>query len=92
MTNIVCYFTSTASHPSDHDIENDLMHVIWAMGQETGQYIHSPPSGIEANKHSVPDFYKPDELKYHGKKDQRGTLSLNFFGTYFLQTIIYKRF
>ena len=26
----------------------------------------------------MPDFYRPDELKYHGKRN-RGHLSLNFF-------------
>ena len=27
---------------------------------------------------SVPDFYKPDELKYHGKKN-RGVVTMNFY-------------
>lgn len=26
------------------------------------------------------DFYKADELKYHGHGSQRGVVSLNFFG------------
>lgn len=52
------------------------------MGQEKGMYVHSPPSGIEAGTPKIVDFYKPDELKYHGRKDQRGTLSLDFYGKY----------
>jgi hypothetical protein len=27
---------------SDHDIVNEEMHVIWAVGQEPGEYSHSP--------------------------------------------------
>lgn len=69
-----------AVDPSDHTIEEDLMHVIWAQGQEMGKYIHVPKSGIEASPASVKDFYKPDELKYHGHGSQRGALTLNFFG------------
>lgn len=56
------------------------MHVIWARGQEPGQYRHSPPSGLETGKAAVGDFYRPDELKYHGHGDQRGVVAINFFG------------
>ena len=55
------------------------MHVIWARGQEIGEYNHVPKSGLEKDKASVPLFYKPDELKYHGHGDQRGFLNLNFY-------------
>ena len=41
-------------------------------------YTHIPPSGLEAGQVSIPDFYRPDELKYHGKRN-RGTTSINFF-------------
>lgn len=55
------------------------MHVIWARGQEPGKYVHDPPSGLEKEAASVQDFYQPDELKYHGKKMQRGVTQINFF-------------
>lgn len=58
------------------------MHVIWARGQEPNMYVHSPKSGLEKGPKSVPDFYRPDEVKYHGKRDQRGITSLNFFGKF----------
>ena len=59
-----------ADHPSDHSIETGLMHVIWAQGQESGKYSHAPRSGIEADNPSDPEFYKEDEIKYHGKKNR----------------------
>ncbi|CAG2066334.1 unnamed protein product, partial [Timema podura] len=69
----------TATEPTDHSIERDLMHVIWAQGQEPNKYVHSPKSGLEQDFASVKDFYRQDELKYHGHKDQRGKTTLNFF-------------
>lgn len=57
-----------------------LLQVIWAKGQEPNKYVHVPASGVEHGKVSVKDFYKPDELKYHGHKSQRGVASINFFG------------
>lgn len=69
-----------AKEPSDHSIVNDLMHVIWAQGQEQGKYVHNPKSGVEQANAKVKDFYKPDELKYHGHGAQRGVIALNFFG------------
>jgi hypothetical protein len=66
----------TANHPSDHSIEEGLMHVIWAVGQKQGMYSHAPRSGIENGNPSIPDFYKEDEIKYHGKKN-RGARQLN---------------
>ncbi|XP_060536686.1 uncharacterized protein LOC132708394 isoform X2 [Cylas formicarius] len=64
---------------SDHSIEEDFMHVIFAQGQEPGNYVHVPKSGIESGQASTKDFYKADELKYHGHKNQRGVISLNFY-------------
>lgn len=69
-----------AKEASDHSIEKELMHVIFAQGQEKGKYVHVPKSGVESAGASVKDFYRPDELKYHGHKDQRGVVALNFFG------------
>ena len=63
---------------SDHDIVNENMHVIWAIGQEPGDYFHAPSSGLEKGNPSIPDFYRKDELKYHGKKN-RGKIEMNFF-------------
>lgn len=69
-----------AEHKSDHSIVNDLMHVIWAKGQENGKYVHSPLSGLEKENAGNSEFYQPDELKYHGHAPQRGALQLNFYG------------
>nr|CAD7442476.1 unnamed protein product [Timema bartmani] len=71
--------SARATEPTDHSIERDLMHVIWAQGQEPNKYVHSPKSGLERDFASVKDFYRQDELKYHGHKDQRGKTTLNFF-------------
>lgn len=54
------------------------MHVIWARGQEPNAYVHAPASGLEREVVSVKEFYKPDELKYHGHKMQRGFTQINF--------------
>lgn len=56
------------------------MHVIWAQGQEPNRYVHSPKSGLERDHASVKDFYRQDELKYHGHGAQRGQTTLNFLG------------
>ncbi|KAG8041160.1 hypothetical protein G9C98_002148 [Cotesia typhae] len=64
---------------TDHEIVDGDMQVIWARGQQPGNYIHQPPSGVEKSKVSVKDFYKTDELKYHGHKSQRGVTTFNFF-------------
>ncbi|XP_067135324.1 uncharacterized protein [Centruroides vittatus] len=63
---------------TDHSISNNLMDVIWARGQEPNMYIHSPTTGLESGKAKILDFYRPDELKYHGHGKQRGKLTLNF--------------
>ncbi|XP_076320004.1 uncharacterized protein LOC143230387 [Tachypleus tridentatus] len=68
-----------AKELTDHTIENSLMNVIWAKGQEPGMYIHRPETGLEAGNAKITDFYRPDEIKYHGHGKQRGKLTLNFF-------------
>lgn len=80
-----------AKEPSDHSIEAELMHVIFAQGQEKGKYVHVPKSGVESPGASVKDFYKPDELKYHGHKDQRGVIALNFFGKLFRNRFVFLK-
>ena len=59
------------------------MHFIWAVGQEQGAYSHSPRSGLEraGNSPSVEDFYRDDELKYHGKEN-RGVDTVDLAGNY----------
>lgn len=81
VTTIVFRRKLAANEPTDHEIADSEMLVIWAKGQEPGNYIHVPPSGLEKSKVSVEQFYKPDELKYHGHKSQRGVASFNLFGT-----------
>uniref|UniRef100_A0A182P3L9 DOMON domain-containing protein n=1 Tax=Anopheles epiroticus TaxID=199890 RepID=A0A182P3L9_9DIPT len=78
VTTIVYRRPLAASEPTDHEIVDDLMHVIWARGQEPGAYVHSPPSGVEKETVSVREFYQPDELKYHGHRMQRGVTQINF--------------
>ncbi|KAL8562312.1 hypothetical protein ACOMHN_037268 [Nucella lapillus] len=66
---------------TDHSIENRVTHVIWAHGQQlntAGRYNHRPASSLETNMANITDFYRPDELKYHGHGGQRGAASLNF--------------
>ena len=41
-----------------------------------GSISHSPKSGLELGKASQQDFYKEDELKYHGRAT-RGVLNIN---------------
>ena len=74
---------ATANELTDHSIaENAPVTAVWARGQEFGQYIHNPPSGLEWCLASDYEFYKKDELKYHGTSDdQRGTIAgLDFYG------------
>merc|ERR1740128_1126204 len=52
------------------------MHVIWAHGQKSGAFSHSPLSGLETEP-GVPDFYRDNELKYHGRAN-RGVTTINF--------------
>ena len=55
------------------------MTIIWAVGQSKGQYSHRPASGLERGNPGIADFYRPDEVKYHGK-DNRGFATVNFHG------------
>ena len=41
-----------------------------------GSFSHSPLSGLENGSPAIPDFYKEDELKYHGRSN-RGLVKLN---------------
>lgn len=69
-----------SSDEADHIIGSAPMQIIWARGQEHGKYVHKPASGLEKESASIADFYKPDELKYHGQGDQRGVTVITFIG------------
>jgi hypothetical protein len=57
----------------------------------SGMYHHSPPSGLESGQPSITDFYRPDEVKYHGKGN-RGVVTMNFFGKYFVISFFSRAF
>ncbi|GFS19097.1 cell surface glycoprotein 1, partial [Elysia marginata] len=67
-----------ASETSDWPIENSLMHIVWARGQQEGDIKHWPDSALE-KKQADADYYRKDELKYHGHGNHRGAASFNFF-------------
>ncbi|KAK3090959.1 hypothetical protein FSP39_016057 [Pinctada imbricata] len=68
-----------AAESVDFSITNSFMHVIWARGQDAGNYVHVPPTGIDGSTTaSDPNYYKVDELKYHGHASHRGVRTLNF--------------
>ena len=61
--------------------------MIWARGQRADVYYHRPAAGIDNPNIplSDPDYYKRDELKYHGNNqdnNHRGRTTVNFFGSY----------
>ena len=62
-----------SQEPSDHTIEETMM-LIWAVGQTHGNYNHKPDSGLEKGQASILDFYRPDEVKYHGKLNRGFTM------------------
>jgi hypothetical protein len=49
---------------------------IYVFYVATGMLSHAPTSGLESGMASMRDFYKEDELKYHGKVN-RGVRQLN---------------
>ena len=55
-----------------------LFQVIWSHGQPQGGYQHRPSSGLEKGEPGVRDFYKDDELKYHGRDSYRGKFLIDF--------------
>ncbi|KAK9497677.1 hypothetical protein O3M35_004361 [Rhynocoris fuscipes] len=66
-----------SNEPTDHSIEKGVMHVIWAVGQETG----GSKSGSATETAAIKEFYKADELKYHGNGSQRGIINIDFYQT-----------
>lgn len=78
----------TASDKADRSFEKGPMHVIWAWGQDPINYLHDPPSALEASPVGKPEtFYGNDVLRYHGILN-RGMLTVNFFGK---RSTLYKK-
>lgn len=77
-------FLYVAKERADFSFTNAELEVIWALGQESAgnRIVHQPLSGLElATDNSDPQFYKLDELKYHGRHAfQRGHVNINFMG------------
>lgn len=67
--------------PADHDIQDEIMYVIWAFGQDAKDYNHRPLSGLEIGSPLITDFYREDEVKYHGRAN-RGHADINFLENY----------
>ncbi|KAI8773675.1 uncharacterized protein LOC106064189 isoform X1 [Biomphalaria glabrata] len=63
---------------TDWPIEPRPMHVVWARGQHRNDIIHRPPSAYEMNEIADKDYYRPNELKYHGAGGHRGDTAINF--------------
>ena len=68
----------SADDPGDHSIEDEVLTVIWAMGQSPSQYMHRPGSSLEREEATNTAFYQEDEIKYHGSST-RGSTQINFF-------------
>ncbi|CAK8688129.1 uncharacterized protein LOC143461130 [Clavelina lepadiformis] len=69
-----------SSDPSDHSLRDDEVMLIWARGQTSYLFNHRPLSGLESCAATDYDYYRINELKYHGTKpSQRGTTSFNFY-------------
>ena len=61
--------------------------MIWSHGQPQGGYQHSPRSGLEKGEPGVRDFYRDDELKYHGRASYRGKFLLDFRDNFLCLTL-----
>ncbi|XP_067677862.1 uncharacterized protein [Haliotis asinina] len=68
----------TADERADYSIDEVPMSVIWARGQDSGNYVHFPRSGLEAGQAANTKYYREDELKYHGHRPNRGAATINF--------------
>ena len=86
-TNLLCIHY-VATERTDYSFTQASMHVIWARGQEYGQEIHVPDSGLERNEFMTENFYRRDELKYHGHRTQRGVTTRRFLGEK-MQTVLF---
>ncbi|XP_052090398.1 uncharacterized protein LOC127727039 [Mytilus californianus] len=80
-TTIIFRKKMTAMERADLPILDEHMHVIWARGQDQGDYVHSPATGIDgvpASSLNIPNYYRDDEFKYHGHRSHRGVTRINF--------------
>ncbi|CAL8102783.1 unnamed protein product [Orchesella dallaii] len=66
-----------SSDGPDHPINGEML-VIWARGQQPGEYVKDSTHHLEPNNPIISDFYTLDEYKYHGLGDQRGLLYIDF--------------
>ena len=66
-----------ADGPTDHDIADAFLDVIYAYGQQP-PYSHQFQSGL-VNSDRASNYYGNDELKYHGYRN-RGRHRINFYG------------
>ena len=80
MTTLIFRRKVRSADEPDHNLEGEL-HVIWARGQEPGEYYHRPRSGLEIENPGVPEFYARDEIKYHGHGGQRGITRIDFLSS-----------
>ncbi|EJD75614.1 DOMON domain-containing protein [Loa loa] len=63
--------------PSDHPLGPGEIFVIYAKGQTMGSYSHAVKSALDQGPISDYNFYKHDEVKYHGNKN-RGVHPIEF--------------
>ncbi|XP_039268430.2 uncharacterized protein LOC120343320 [Styela clava] len=69
-----------SSDQADHTIPDGPATFIWARGQDPNRFYHWPIGGLERCQASNYDYYKINELKYHGTKDsQRGSRTINVY-------------
>ncbi len=85
LTQLAIFPCTTGTERTDYTFRAEPMHVIWALGQEYGREVHFPASGLEAGTSKQPNFYRRDELKYHGHVGQRGVTTVRWLGE---QTLI----
>ncbi|VIO92847.1 DOMON domain containing protein [Brugia malayi] len=63
--------------PSDHPLGPGEIFVIYAKGQMMGSYSHAVKSALDQGPISDHNFYRQDEVKYHGNRN-RGVHSVVF--------------
>ncbi|XP_076093914.1 uncharacterized protein LOC143064737 [Mytilus galloprovincialis] len=80
-TTIIFRKKMSAMERADLPILDEHMHVIWARGQDQGDFVHFPATGIDgvpASSLNIPNYYRDDEFKYHGHSSHRGVTRINF--------------
>lgn len=65
---------------ADHTFTDTNFRFIWARGQDPKRFFHNPQTGLETCRASDYDYYRINELQYHGTKDtQRGSQTFNVY-------------